>query len=379
MKRILTVSLISLAAVACQESTKSDVKVSSVKHSPVKRQAIGNCWLYAQSTWLESLLKNTTGEDVNVSETYWTYWDLYYKLLEKQPVPEEELNTGGTWSRSSQIIKKHGWVEEINFIANESDMVMSKSQECAEDYIMAAGKEGGSLFDVNARTPELVRAELDKAFSCNGAVTFSMEEAIKKSHKAEDTMLADVKTGEQNSLSGWLDSWREIGSPGYSTWGAYEGKKLNDESQLNAFRKVEQRIKNALNDHQPVVISFFVTFNAPDKDGLFNLNSLTKAGDIGSSGGHMVVLHDYTVSKVPGEFTTLGEGDMAPELKEAALQGELDYLVAKNSWGADRPDRPWLRNGYSRLTWDYLRGRYYDEKAERFSPFLRGVVLPPGY
>jgi hypothetical protein len=41
------------------------------------------------------------------------------------------------------------------------------------------------------------------------------------------------------------------------------------------------------------------------------------------------------------------------ELKEAALQGDLKYLVAKNSWGTDRPDRG-LSDGYTRFTADYL-------------------------
>ncbi|MCX6128485.1 MAG: hypothetical protein NTX25_05395 [Proteobacteria bacterium] len=300
-------------------------------------------------------------------------------MLEKKPVPDDELNTGGTWSRSSQIILQHGWVEEAQFIASESDQTMSRAQICAEDYIMAEGKEGGTLFDPELRTPELVRAELDKAFSCNGLFEFNMDEAQSKSHKADDTLLADAKTGIQKSLSHWLSLWREISSPGYTAWGSYEGKKLADDAEISSFRKLEQRIKLALNDHHPVVISFFVSFNAPDQNGVFNLNTLASAGDLGRTGGHMVVLHDYTVNQVPGEFTSLGENDLSPELKELALQGHVDYLVAKNSWGANRPDRPWIRNGFSRLSWDYLSSRYYDDKAEKFSPFLRGVVLPPGY
>ncbi|RYZ58414.1 MAG: hypothetical protein EOP07_07085 [Proteobacteria bacterium] len=301
----------SACILACQPAEVSHEKVTSVSHTAVKRQSIGNCWLYAQATWLESMLKSTTGENVNVSETYWTYWDMYNKLLENQPIPEDELNTGGTWSRSVAIISKYGWVKEDEFIPEETNLQMSKSQACAEDYIMAQGKEGGTLFDVSKRTPELLRAE-----------------------------------------------------------------KLPTEAELTAYKKLEQRIKLALNDHQPVVLSWFVSFNAANDKGLFNLGTLASKRELGSSGGHMIVLHDYVVNNVPGRGT-LGEGEMSDEDKALALEGDLDYFVVKNSWGANRADRPWLANGYSRLSWDYLTNRYENEDV--YSTFIRGVVLPPGY
>jgi hypothetical protein len=383
MNRTCKISVLASAlfALACQPDSGSEVKVTSVTHTPVKRQAIGNCWLYAHATWLESLLKHTTGQDINVSETYWTYWDFYEKLLAGEPIPDKELNTGGTWFRSKSIIQKYGWVEEGQFIATENDAVMSPAQDCAEAYLLLQGKPGGTLADVKNRTPELVRAELDKAFSCYGTVNFSMDEAWNNRRKAEETLLKDVKTGDENTLAVWLNRWQEIMSPSYTTWGPYEGKKLGTEAEFNAFKLIEQKIKRALNDHQPVVISFFVSFNAPNPDGYFNLNTLARAGNLGDNGGHMLVLHDYTVNDIPADagFTSLGEGDMDPQLKETALAGNLDYLVAKNSWGYDRTDRPWLKNGYSRITWDYLRSRYFEEETGRFQPFLRSVILPPGY
>ncbi|HYX31540.1 MAG TPA: hypothetical protein VE954_00410 [Oligoflexus sp.] len=382
MKVTMKQSLVALAllTVSCQQNnTDSSIKVTSVKHTEVKRQSIGNCWLYAQATWLESLLKDTTGEEVNISETYWTYWDLYNKLLEKEPVPEKELNTGGTWTMSSNIIKKYGWVTEAEFIDSEATEQMSEAQKCAQTYIMEQGKEGGTLFDVNLRTPEYVRAELDKAFSCAGKYTVNMDAALEKSRKAADTMLVNIKTGDQHSLTDMLNSWKQVSGPG--SYGSYEGKKLITEDEIRRYRGLEQRIKKALNDHYPVVMSFYVTFNAPDNKGVFNLNTLAEKGDLGSGGGHMVVLHDYTVDKVPTDdgFISLSEGDLDPELKEKAVLGELNYLVAKNSWGGNRTDRPWLRDGYSRFTWDYLQNRYWDEENEIYRSFFRAVVLPAGY
>ncbi len=382
MKSILKHSALALTlfSVSCQDhNTESSVKVTSVNHTSVKRQSIGNCWLYAQATWLESLLKDTNGEDVDVSETYWTYWDLYHKLLEKKPIPAEELNTGGSWRMSSDIIRSYGWVTEAEFIASEATESMSEAQSCAEDYIMAQGKAGGTLHDVNLRTDAYVRAELDKAFSCDGKYTVNMDAALAKARKADDTMLVDVKSGESYSLSTMLSRWRQISGPG--SYGSMEGKKLISEDEGSRYRFLEQRIKKALNDHYPVVLSFYVTFNAPDQNGVFNLKTLAESGDLGHGGGHMVVLHDYTVDKVPTDdgFVSLAEGDMDPELKEKALLGEMNYLVAKNSWGANRRDRPWLRDGYSRFTWDYLQNRYWDEEGEVYRSFFRAVVLPPGY
>ncbi|WP_141735576.1 hypothetical protein [Oligoflexus tunisiensis] len=383
MNSLLKLSILfaALLAAACRPDEDSDLKVTSVTHTPVKRQAIGNCWLYAHATWLESLLKHTTGQDINVSETYWTYWDFYEKLLAGEPIPEKELNAGGSWLRSKSIIQKYGWVEEGQFIAAESNLVMSQAQDCAEAYLLQQGKPGGTLHNVSGRTPELVRSELNKAFSCYGLFQFNVDEAFANRHRAEDTILRDVKTGAQATLAYWLNRWQEISSPSYTVWGPYEGKKLGTAAEFASFKLIEQKIKRALNDHQPVVISFFVSFNAPNPDGYFNLNTLAKAGTLGDNGGHMLVLHDYTVKDIPEEegFTSLGEGDMAPEVKAVAMKGNLDYLVGKNSWGYDRTDRPWLKNGYSRITWDYLRSRYYDEEAGRFQPFLRSVVLPPGY
>ncbi|MFW7381673.1 MAG: hypothetical protein ACOH5I_22890 [Oligoflexus sp.] len=355
----------------------SDVKVTSVEHTPVKQQSIGNCWLYAHATWMESKLKHTTGETYDVSETYWTYWDFYHKLLNNEE-ELEELGTGGTWNLSTAIIKKYGWVEEKDFIVEEGGVIFSKAQQCAEKYINEALTVGGSLYDPASRTEENLRAELDQAFSCDGTYSFDMDLAYENRRLAEETILHDAKTNTEKPLMAWLDEWTQVGNRAHTSWNYYEGKKLPTENAMDYYKQLEQRVKRALNDRQPVVLSFYVTFNAPNAQGLFNLNTLSSRGDIGEGGGHMVVLHDYTVNNVPG-IGRLDEGDMSAEMKEAALQGDLDYLVAKNSWGANRQDRPWLRNGYSRFSWDYLTKSYYVEDDDIFRPFMQSLIFPPGY
>lgn len=380
---VICSALFGLLATACGEGgdyrtrEQSTIKVTSVAHTPVKRQSINNCWLYAKASWLESKLKFTTGMNYDVSESYWTYWDLYHKLLGSNE-SLEELQIGGNWTLSANIIRQYGWVEERDFIAGEEATTLSRAQKCAVDYLEKALLEGGSLFNPANRNPAFLRAELDKAFSCNGEFTFDMNRTYANRKPANTTYLIDAKTRQVKSLAQWLSEWTQVRNQAHTSWSYYEGKKLPSSSAFNYYRQIEQRIKRALNDHQPVVLTFHVSFNAPDDNGLFNLNSLASRGNMGTTGGHMVVLHDYTVTDVPG-VGRLGEGEMIDELKTLALQGKLDYLVAKNSWGANRIDRPWLKNGYSRLSWDYLTQSYYDEESEMFLPFMKSVIFPPGY
>lgn len=356
----------------------SEAKVTFVHHTPVKQQTIGNCWLYAKSSWLESLLKVTNDQTIKVSESYWTYWDFYVKLRDNLPFPQSELNTAGSWQLAKNIINEYGWVEEQDFIAAEADTVKSESQKCATDYITAAIGVNGPLHSHWLRTPELIRSELDKAFSCSGKYQVDMTATFAKRRPASQTILQDIHTGELRSLTEWLDQWLVTRNFAHQGWNYFEGKKLPSTGSMTRYRLLEQRIKKALNDHQPVVLSFYVSFNAPNQKGLFNLNTLAERGGLGESGGHMLVLHDYTVDNVPG-IGRIGEGEMSEEIKAQALRGDLDYLIAKNSWGYDRDDRPWLGDGYSRISWKYLTSHYYDEDSKRVYPFMMNVVFPPGY
>lgn len=362
-----------------ERGSKSELDVTFVDHSSVKRQSIGNCWLYAHATWLESMFKSM-GREVNVSESYWTYWDFYEKLSRHEEIAdtESELNTSGSWWLASFLSNKYGWVEEKDFIGPEADFPMSDAQLCAQSYINGAIKEGGALAPGIERTPELLKVELNKAFSCNGRLTVDMDATFAKRHLAEETLLKNKKTAQERTLAQWLSVWTEVGHPSFTIWDQYEGKKLPSPSTLARLDQLGLRIRRALNDHQPVVLTFFVSFNAPNAKGLFNLKTLSELGDYGTTGGHIVVLHDYTVKNVPG-VGSIGEGDLDEPTKALALQGELDYLIAKNSWGSHRPDRPWIGNGYSRFSWDYLTKTYYDPEDQRFYPFLSSVVFPPGY
>ena len=70
--------IIILAITACSgDFTSSNVELGNsytkrsvdVIHTPTERQSIGNCWIYAQATWVESMHKRATGEDIDISQS----------------------------------------------------------------------------------------------------------------------------------------------------------------------------------------------------------------------------------------------------------------------------------------------------------------------
>ncbi len=151
-----------------------------------------------------------------------------------------------------------------------------------------------------------------------------------------------------------------------------------------ARRRIWNRVFRALNDKQPVVISLMIDFNALDnKDGTFKGQRLRELG-AGDQGGHLTVLEDYTVTDVPG-IGAIGRGEVSEELQELALQGTLDQLVVKNSWGVNRPERG-IKDGITLFDRSYLEDQYAwkEDEDDLESPVnwyttLGGFVLPAGY
>jgi hypothetical protein len=168
-------------------------------------------------------------------------------------------------------------------------------------------------------------------------------------------------------------------------------------------REFLRRVQRALHDRQPVVITWDVDFNAlenfdNERQGSFNLETLSDMGGPGRQGGHMTVLEDYAAETE--QFGLLQAGvtlnpantSDAQKLAAALLDStEIKLLRVKNSWGKDRPDREFAPGfpGYHDLWMDYMNGpiRYCpdveDEKTEdncmgETVP-LREVLLPPGY
>ncbi|MGE0174155.1 MAG: hypothetical protein AB7T49_15265 [Oligoflexales bacterium] len=354
---------------ACTQEKGADVKVTDVDHSWVKRQSIGNCWLYAAASWAESLHKSTTFEEVNLSETYWTYWHWYGQIVNKGITT---IATGGNWWVSRNIILKYGYLLEGEFIPNEDTEEMSAVQHNAEAYINAALGVGGELQSLTSRTPENVQKVLDKAYGVN------MAEARARAHEASSFVVGKTGAGADISLA------EAVAASGENAWTTVNYPVVYgnpSEAVIKTRKDLMKRALRAINDRQPVVVSMYIDFNALDiADATFKRSTLLASGSMGKQGGHMVVLEDYAVDNVPdgnGGFFSIEEGDVSDDLKKMALEGDVRYLVAKNSWGTDRPDRG-LTDGYTRFDAEYMNLPFARESGGSASA-LSLFVLPPGY
>jgi hypothetical protein len=367
---VSSVLLLAFPFAGCSENTdnSSEILVTDVNHTTVKRQSIGNCWLYAQATWLESLLLDHTGEEVDVSESYWTWWHWYDQLVGSST---DELQTGGFWGTSANIILSKGWVTEGEFIKDEQGVEMSLRQSQALAKINQELQPGGKLARRAQRTARNVRKQLDLAFGSNMAETQQLARSAGSTAVGPNTTLAQALRG----VSG--KTWSYVRFP------SVYGQNTVVSASVQASRKaILKRVMRALNDKKPVVMSLMIDFNALDINDQTFKKSLVDADGIGSQGGHMVVLEDYTVDNVPG-YGYIGEGDVSDDMKAAALEGDIVLLKAKNSWGKNRPDRG-LTDGYTRFDAAYLFSQMEwkngdDDDNTSFYTTLTDFVLPPGY
>jgi hypothetical protein len=168
VRRSIWAVTLGLALVACSgaKPSTSHTLVTDVDQTVSKRQTIGNCWIYAEASWLESLTKTASSQDINVSESYWTWWDWYDQIVSGDS--GTEIETGGTWETAKDIIQSHGFVLEGEFIPSEANAEGSSHQLEAQTEINDA-LQSGSLANENDRTPEKVRKALDDAFGTNMA------------------------------------------------------------------------------------------------------------------------------------------------------------------------------------------------------------------
>ena len=393
MKSLIAITIFGSLAFAGCESKKSDeesaVNVTSVAHSKtVKQQTINNCWIYAMASWFESLHLSTGNGEVDVSESYWAYWHWYDELAwspDGNTHARKKLEEGGGFHLGAKIVKKYGWVTEGEFIPAETDAVASQRQACALEYVKDQLEVGGALHYSSFEDRKIVRSHetvievLNKAFTCGDEANGIDGELVRNTYgkSADETLLKMPGQSSAISLTAMYDEW-EVHQPAGSLDSA-SSKMLPIEKDQKYYDAAALAIRRALNDHMPVVIGFNLDFNAVNEsNGMFDLNTYAKVGD-NTKAAHMIVLSDYTVKNAAG-FGVLGEGELTPEQKEAALSADLQYLVAKNSWGTaqSRDNRPWIGDGYSRLTWDYLTKGFVDE-SQPFTPMITAIVLPKSY
>lgn len=410
LRSLSLASLFLLSALGCssevtdENAAIDENEIVNVPQTDVERQSIGNCWIYAHASWIESMHKKATGQDFDLSQSYWTYWHWFDQIAGGF---SSKISTGGNWTTANGIIKKYGLMAEADFVALDTTNEMSSRQKQALDTLNAS-LESGALKDPAARRDKkLVRREMDRAWGLTPEITAQLNRAFgegvtrtfSSSTQANATGTKIVKAADfpvayptgpgqpvaQKRLSSAMTEWRQI----YYSSGDKRGFFL--------------RVQKALHDAQPVVITWFVDFNAMENrdgelKGSFNMTTLDEFGP-GRQGGHMTVLEDYQAKLSDGTLLKAGE-TLDPQNPEHARllaralepQTEIQFLRVKNSWGAARPDRAFAPGmpGYHDLYSDYLNGpvkrcvtKPDGETDTTNCPYdhtpLQNVVVPPGY
>lgn len=364
----------------------SSTKTVNIPHTPVKWQSIGNCWAYAAVGWIESMmLRGETEPLPNFSETYITYRHYEGQL---NYLRGNELQTGGSFYEATQIILRYGLMYEADFAPEEATLSKSDRQKRAT-AILNESLASGPLSKI--RTRAVIRAELDRAFGVN-------IKALESKIIDPSEILVSTGQGGKAPLSSVMPSWQDLSWPvSYSEYpadplpGLKAMPKLNDQLSDLQIRTI-RRAMRAMNAGYPVVLNWFVDFNAMSSEGVFNFATLQEKG-AGRQGYHSTVLEDYLAKGFDPEgnvhFET-PEGQVSDDLKSKVLAfGSLTSFITKNSWGgSERIDRAsYLRDGekgYHKLTSDYLFAfiPQFNEETSAFEGYTTGVnsiIVPPGF
>ncbi len=357
-----------------EEEGVSTDDITQVDNTKVKRQSIGNCWLYAMASWTEALNKRATGTDADVSESYWTYWHWFEQLANGRA--STEISTGGSYGTAAGLVDRYGLMLEKDFIPEESESEMSNRQSTALEAINTSLKTGPLADPAVRRDRAKVRAELDKAWKLSPAtitklnavfgagVTKTLDRSYTRRAPGNtivrardfDARLFDFKTKTEKKVK--LQDAIGTGSS-WSRSGANAFHEESYPSSVEARRKFQIAVQESLHAGVPVIISWKVDFNALTQNAQFSLEELTRRGP-GRQGGHMTVLADYQVKLVNGTVLKAGTAVTDPTLLQSALdpKATIEFFQVKNSWGAIRPDR-WsdaAKPGYHDLTMGYMNG-----------------------
>ncbi len=405
-----------------ETSETSEDAISNVPQSVVERQSIGNCWIYAHASWLESMNLKATGKEFDSSQTYVTYWHWFEQVVNGEINGEKEISTGGWFRTANYLVTTYGLAAEKDFAPSDGDAEMSQEQSKALATMNRELSTGRLATDAARKDRRLVRLVLDEAFALSPEVRAQLDKVFGKTAVRNLTTKSRT-TGKLLANTANTFVIRPSAFPvAYTRWdsaakkavpvstnletAAKEWREVSYPSWTSGRRDVQIRAQRALHDAQPVPLSWFVDFNALSNStssgspqGSFTKVLLDKAGP-GRQGGHMTVFEDYEVTLPSGEVlaagVTLDPTKAADKAKlDAALAptAKLSFFRIKNSWGASRLDRGFVpgMGGYHDLHMDYLDGPLKScTETENAKPLaergcnsstagLRAVYLPPGY
>ncbi len=387
------------------DSTGSNAQsVTDVPQTEVKDQSIGNCWTYATTSWVESLAKIATKKDMNLSESYVSYW-YWYQQVTDPSFSGTSIAEGGSWGVAVELIRKWGMMDEGAFIAEEANAILSNRQASAVKAMNVSLATGALKTPETRANKALVRTELNKAWGLSDSVIANLDKTFGPdgdktldlgsvpdgvpiySAKTLPAKLANptTKVLEDHTLADAIGTPRFEWNPDYRS-GTYAWAVAQYPTSATDRRNFQKRVQRALHDNQPVVVSWYVDFNALNAQGQFAKPPVKP----GSQGGHMTVIMDYQVDNVPG-FGTLPAGvvETRPEALAAALSdaATIQFFRIKNSWGNYHSVPSTV--GYHDLFMEYLNGPISECATDaNEAPILdqchpgvplQDVVLPAGY
>lgn len=361
------------------EAAQAEDDIVNIAHSSVKDQEIGNCWIYAATSWAESLHLGYSGEELNLSESWTTYVDFYFGILDGNITDKDGLQTGGWFGEGQDWIARFGYFDEAVFIPGDENNEGARKQASALAALNASIKTGVLSDPAKRRDRLVVREELDKAWGLEPSVISAIDATFGRTlNKDFVTGGAKVPEGITGLRSPATISVGHVAAAGAqpekeitladaagkasSTWnvrsrtGAYAWNEERYPSGASARRTFLQKMQRVLHHRQPVAIVWYVDFAAM-KDGVFRAPPTAP----GRQGGHITVLEDYQASNVPG-YGLLPAGTQVtdPAILEAALapEAKIDFLRVKNSWGSGYPNLPAEEQqdlrGYHDLYLEYL-------------------------
>ncbi len=363
-QRLIGVGLLLLACDPSRGDTLRDTATSNtqtivdVDQTRVKRQTIGNCWSYAFAGWAESLATTAGRTDLNISESYWNYWH-WYRQIANDSSTHLEIDTSGEFGKMYWLGRERGLMEEADFISTEAETECSFQQRSALTTLNISLESGALSTAAARRDLVLVRRELNRAFELETNVVAQLDLVF-----GED----GAKTFEDGADNQGTKILRTAGVPAQfsdpsgvvatTLAGAFEAwNQTRYSSDPRDQREFQKRIQRALHRKVPVIVSWFVDFNAEYAYGKFEGIPAVP----GRQGYHMTVVEDYEAINVPGYGSLkAGELETRPEALAAALSDEASMvkLRVKNSWGTTRGETSSVPGfpGYLDLYFSYLNG-----------------------
>lgn len=374
--------------------------VTSIEDTVVKRQYIGTCWLYATSSWAESLHLAATGEHVDLSESYWTYWTFYERIVAGDVDEHGWVSDSGTWGYAAELIFRYGMMREGDFIPEEANAEASDRTSDAYNAILTSLSVGALSTPAARKDHKLVRDELDAAFGLNpevigwldatfgedgkrvlGAGTRKPAEPIlrardfavastPKSNRAsttlDDFIGRDLPERNPNRRSGPL-AWRQVLYPA-------------ETATPDARRQVVRRVQAALHDGIPVIVGWRVDHDAVQSSGALRAPSTNPT----NVQAHLSLVTDYQASNVPGfGVLPVGVAESRPEALAAALSNDtvVDLFRIKNSWGRRPRQESAIPPGYHDIFKDYYDAtlRVCNGAKCKSEQAFSYVILPPAY